>query len=213
MKLFLDTANLDEIREGVSWGVIDGVTTNPSLVAREEGDFHKMLEGICSMVQGPVSAEVLSLEAREMVKEGKVLSDIAPQIVIKLPMLPEGLKAARELKAEGIKTNVTLIFSLNQALLAARAGGAFVSPFVGRLDDRGHDGMRLVKDIVAVFSSYGLSAQVIAASIRHPLHLIGAAQAGAHIATLPYKVLRQMVEHPLTDLGIEAFLKDWEKKK
>lgn len=213
MKLFLDTANVEEIKEAVSFGVIAGVTTNPSLVAREDGDFHKMLAEICSLVEGPVSAEVLSLDAREMVREGKVLSAIAPQIVIKLPMLPEGLKAARELKAEGIKTNITLVFSLNQALLAARAGGSFVSPFVGRLDDKGHDGMGLVRDIGDVFKTYELQAEIIAASIRHPFHVIEAAKAGSHIATLPYKVLRQMFEHPLTDLGVEAFLKDWEKRK
>ncbi len=210
MKIFLDTANLVEIKEAVSWGVVDGVTTNPSLVAREEGVFHKILLEISSMVAGPISAEVLSLEAREMVQEARILASIAPQIVIKVPVTPEGLKAARELKEEGIKTNVTLIFSLNQALLAARAGGAFVSPFLGRLDDIGHDGIALVQDIVEMLRYYDLPTEVIAASIRHPYHMVEAARIGADIATVPFKVLKQMFEHPLTEQGIEAFVQDWE---
>lgn len=210
MKIFLDTANLEEIKEAVSWGVVDGVTTNPSLVAREEGAFHKILVEISALVPGPISAEVLSLEAKEMVQEAKVLASIAPQIVIKVPVTPEGLRAARELKEEGIKTNVTLIFSLNQALLAARAGGSFVSPFLGRLDDRGHDGIALVQDIVEMLRYYDLSTEVIAASIRHPYHMVEAVRVGADIATVPFKVLKQMFEHPLTEQGIKAFVQDWE---
>ncbi len=210
MKIFLDTANLKEIKEAVSWGLVDGVTTNPSLVAREEGAFHKILAEISTLVSGPISAEVLSLEAKEMVSEARLLASIAPQIVIKVPVTPEGLKAARELKEEGIKTNVTLIFSLNQALLAARAGGAFVSPFLGRLDDKGHDGIALVQDIVKMLRYYDLPTEVIAASIRHPYHMVEAARVGADIATVPFKVLKQMFQHPLTEQGIKSFMKDWE---
>ncbi len=211
MKIFLDTANIEEIREAVSWGVVDGVTTNPTLVSKEKGDFHKLLVEINNLVKGPISAEVISLEATEMVKEARILAAISPQIVIKVPITPAGLKAARELKEQGIKTNVTLVFSLNQALLAAKAGGAFVSPFLGRLDDLGHDGIELVRDIVDVYRYYGIETEVIAASIRNPYHVTEVAKAGADIATIPFKVLKQLVAHPLTDSGIEAFLKDWEK--
>ncbi|HHX77160.1 MAG TPA: fructose-6-phosphate aldolase [Firmicutes bacterium] len=213
MKLFLDTANLAEIEEAAGWGVLSGVTTNPTLVSREKGDFHQILKDISCLVDGPISAEVTGITAADMVKEGKLLAGIAPQIVIKIPITEEGLKATKELRREGIKSNITLVFSLNQALLAARVGAAFVSPFIGRLDDRGHDGMVLVKEIAQVFRYYALPTEIIAASIRHPLHVVEAARAGAHVATVPFKVLRQMVKHPLTDLGIQTFLKDWESKK
>lgn len=209
MQLFLDTANLAEIKEAVSLGVIDGVTTNPTLVAREGGDFKLLLAQICRLVAGPVSAEVIAQEASQMVAEARELASVAPQVVIKVPVTEQGLKAVVELKKLGIKTNVTLVFSFNQALLAARAGATYVSPFLGRLDDIGVDGVALVREICASFRYFGLACQVIAASIRHPLHVIGAAKAGAHVATVPYAVLKQMLAHPLTDLGVERFLADW----
>jgi len=211
LKLFLDTANLEEIEEAVSWGVVDGITTNPTLVAREGRDFKQLLHAICQRVQGPVSAEVIATEAAAMVQEARELAGIAPQVVIKVPMIPEGLKAAAELKKMGIKTNVTLIFSFNQALLAARAGAAYVSPFLGRLDDIAHDGVGLVAEITRIFKAYNLESKVIAASIRHPLHVVQVARAGADVATVPFTVLRQMFMHPLTDLGVERFLADWQK--
>jgi len=212
MKLFLDTANLDEIRKAASWGVISGVTTNPSLVAREEGDFEKIIEEITGIVPGPVSAEVISLKGEEMVEEAKKLSQKASNVVIKIPMTSEGMKAVSQLTPLGIKTNVTLVFSFNQALMAAQAGATFVSPFVGRLDDIGHTGMDVVKEAVDVYNYYGYETEIIAASIRHPLHVIEAARVGAHIATIPFKVLEQMFKHPLTDIGIDKFLEDWGKK-
>ena len=211
MKIFLDTANVEQIREANSWGIIDGVTTNPSLIAREGRDFREVVEEICSIVNGPISAEVISLEAKGMVKEGRELAKIHENINIKVPMCSEGLKAVKELSSRGIKTNVTLVFSANQALLAAKAGASFVSPFVGRIDDTGHDGMQVVHDIVQVYLNYAYETEIIAASVRHPIHVLEAAKAGAHIATIPWKVLQQMTKHPQTDLGIEAFLKDWEK--
>lgn len=210
MKLFLDSANLEEIREAVSWGVIDGVTTNPTLVAREGAEFLPLLAQICRLTDGPVSAEVLSLKADEMVNEARQLAAVADNVVVKIPMTPEGLAAVSKLRKMGIRSNVTLVFSVNQALLAARAGAAYISPFVGRLDDLGHDGMELVSGIVKIFRAYGLESQVIAASIRHPRHVVEAAEAGADVATVPFKVLRQMFNHPLTDLGIERFLADWQ---
>ncbi|MGI6649421.1 MAG: fructose-6-phosphate aldolase [Bacillota bacterium] len=210
MKLFIDTANVDEIRAAWSMGIISGVTTNPSLVAREGRDFRQVLEEIVAVVDGPISAEVLSLEAAEMVAEARPLAAIHPNIVIKIPMTAEGLQAVATLAKEGIRTNVTLIFSANQALLAARAGASFVSPFVGRLDDVGQDGIYLVEEIVDIFRQHELSTQVIAASIRHPMHVTQAARAGAHIATIPYAVINQMLKHPLTDAGIARFLADWE---
>lgn len=210
MKLFIDTANVDEIRAAWSMGIISGVTTNPSLVAREGRDFRQVLEEIVAVVDGPISAEVLSLEAAEMVAEARPLAAIHPNIVIKIPMTAEGLRAVATLAKEGIRTNVTLIFSANQALLAARAGASFVSPFVGRLDDVGQDGIYLVEEIVDIFRQHELSTQVIAASIRHPMHVTQAARAGAHIATIPYAVINQMLKHPLTDAGIARFLADWE---
>lgn len=210
MKLFIDTANVDEIREVASWGVLAGVTTNPSLVAREGRDFRAVLREIVSIVDGPISAEVVSTRAGEMVEEALPLAAIHPNIVIKVPVTAEGLKATHELARRGIRTNVTLIFNPNQALLAARAGAAFVSPFVGRLDDVSHDGMQVVRDTVEIFRTHGIATEVIAASIRHPMHLVEAARAGAHIATSPYKVLQAALQHPLTDRGLERFLKDWE---
>lgn len=209
MRLFIDSANIAEIKEAAGWGVISGVTTNPSLVAREKRDFHTVIREIAAIVDGPISAEVLSLESDKMIEEAETLSRLAPNVVIKLPMTIDGLKAARALKALGIKTNVTLVFSPNQALLAALAGATYVSPFVGRLDDAGHDGIKVVRDIVEIFDLHGLDTQVITASIRHPLHVAEAARAGSHIATVPFKVLRQMAWHPLTDIGIERFLADW----
>ncbi|MDO9537589.1 MAG: fructose-6-phosphate aldolase [Thermoplasmata archaeon] len=210
MKIFLDTANVEQIREANSWGIIDGVTTNPSLIAKEGRDFREVVEEICGIVDGPISAEVISLEAAGMVKEGRELSKIHDNINIKVPMTSEGLKAVKELSARNIKTNVTLVFSANQALLAAKAGASFVSPFVGRIDDTGHDGMQVVHDIVQVYLNYAFDTEIIAASVRHPIHVLESAKAGAHIATIPWKVLQQMTKHPQTDLGIEAFLKDWE---
>lgn len=211
MKLFIDSANVEEIREAYSWGIISGVTTNPSLIAREGRDFKEVVREIASIVDGPISAEVISLEAPEMIREARELFKIHHNIVIKIPMTLEGLKAVAALSEEGIPTNMTLIFSTNQALLAARAGATYVSPFVGRLDDVGHDGISLVGEITQIFAHYELPTQVIAASIRHPLHVTQAALAGAHIATVPFKVLKQMAQHPMTDLGIERFLADWKK--
>lgn len=214
MRLFLDTANIDEIREAVGWGVISGVTTNPTLVAREQGrTFAEILREITDVVPGPVSAEAISLDAPGMIAEARTLAAAAENIVVKIPMTPEGLKAAKTLAGEGIRTNVTLVFSATQALLAALAGASYVSPFVGRLDDAGHDGMQVVRDIAQIFEIHGLESEIIAASIRHPLHVIDAAKAGADIATVPMKVLRVMVSHPLTDRGIEMFLADWKKVK
>lgn len=211
MKIFLDTANVNEIREAYELGVIAGVTTNPTLVAKEKRDFHSVIQEIAAIVPGPISAEVISLEAERMVKEARVLAGLAPNVVIKIPMTREGLKATRILAAEGIKTNVTLIFSANQALLAALAGASYVSPFVGRLDDINQDGLQVVRDIATVFRVQGLKSEIIAASIRHPFHVFEAARAGAHIATVPYGVLLQMINHPMTEKGIERFLADWKK--
>lgn len=212
MKLFIDTANVNEIREAYSWGIICGVTTNPSLIAKEGRDFKEVVNEICSIVDGPISAEVISLKAEGMIEEARDLAKIHKNIVIKIPMTAEGLKAVSVLSKEGIKTNVTLIFSAAQALLAAKAGATYVSPFVGRLDDIGQNGIELIKEIVQIFKNYSdIKTEIIAASIRHPIHVIEAAKAGAHIATVPFKVLEQMTKHALTDVGIERFLKDWEK--
>ncbi len=211
MKLFLDTANLDDIRRAAELGVIDGVTTNPTLIAREGQPYRDVLAEICRIVDGPVSAEVVGTAADEMVREARELSAIHANIVIKIPMTGEGLKAVHRLRDEGIRTNVTLVFSANQALLAAKAGASFVSPFVGRLDDRGHEGMGLIEQIVAMYRNYALETEVIVASVRHPLHVVDAALIGADIATIPYKVLDAMLKHPLTDLGIEQFLADWDR--
>lgn len=213
MEMFLDTANLTEIRDAVSYGVISGITTNPSLVAQEkERDFFEILQEITGLLPGPVSAEVMATTAGEMLEEARKLVAIRENIVVKIPMTGEGIKCVAKLSEEGIKTNVTLVFSLNQALLAARAGATFVSPFVGRLDDVGYEGISLVRDIVDTFRLHNLATRVIAASIRHPYHVLEAAQAGSHIATIPYKVFLQLFEHPLTTLGLAKFRKDWEAK-
>jgi transaldolase len=212
MKFFIDTANIDEIKTGVEMGMVDGVTTNPSLIAREDKPFEEIITEICGIVDGPVSAEVVSLEADGMLAEAKELAKIADNIVIKIPMIVEGLKAVKKLTAEGIKTNVTLVFSAAQALLAAKAGATFVSPFVGRIDDVGTPGMDLISDIVTVYDNYGYQSEIIVASIRSPQHVIDSALVGADIATIPLKVITQLAKHPLTDIGIEQFLADWEKR-
>ncbi|MCQ4923157.1 fructose-6-phosphate aldolase [Tissierella carlieri] len=210
MKLFIDTANIEEIKEINEWGVICGVTTNPSLIAKEGRDFKEVVKEIADIVDGPISAEVISLDKEGMLREARELVKIHPNIVIKIPMTKEGLKAVKVLAEEGIKTNVTLIFSANQALLAARSGATYVSPFVGRLDDISNEGIYIIEDIVQVFNIHNINTEIIAASIRHPIHVLDAAKAGAHISTIPYKVFGQMVDHPLTDIGIDKFLKDWE---
>ena len=210
MKLFVDTANVDDIREANDLGVICGVTTNPSLIAKEGRDFIEVVKEITSIVDGPISAEVISMDAPTMVKEALELVKIHKNIVIKIPMCAEGLKATKQLTAKGIKTNVTLIFSAAQALLAARAGATFVSPFLGRLDDIGSDGMILIADIAQIFAMHEIKTEIIAASIRNPIHVIEAAKAGCDIATVPFGVIKQMISHPLTTSGIERFLKDWE---
>jgi len=211
MKIFIDTANVDEIKNAADMGILSGVTTNPSLVAKEGRDFVQVLREILAIVDGPISAEVVSLEADGMVKEGEVYAKMHPNIVVKVPMTAEGLKAVHRFAKQGIRTNVTLIFSANQALLAARAGASFVSPFIGRLDDISFDGIELVRDISSIFDIHGIKTEIIAASIRHPVHVTQAALAGAHIATCPYVVLDRMIKHPLTDQGIERFLADWSK--
>ncbi|MEE9262969.1 MAG: fructose-6-phosphate aldolase [Vicinamibacteria bacterium] len=211
MKIFLDTANLEEIRATAELGLLDGVTTNPTLLSRESAPYRKVLEQICEIVPGPVSAEVVSERHQGMVREGKELSTIAENIVVKCPLTPEGLKAVRKLKDDGIRCNVTLCFSVPQAIFAAKAGAYIVSPFVGRLDDIGSEGMALIRDIVQVYRNYQFETQVLVASIRNPLHVIEAARAAADIATMPAKVFQSLFKHPLTDIGIERFLKDWEK--
>lgn len=213
MKFFIDTANVDEIRAANELGVLAGVTTNPTLVAKEGVSFHERLREITQEVSTSVSAEVISEDAEGMIKEGKELAAIAPNITVKIPMTLEGLKAVKVLSDLNIETNVTLIFNPNQALLAARAGATYVSPFLGRLDDIGHNGMELIATISQIFDQFDIKSQIIAASIRHPLHVTEAALNGAHIATIPYKVLAQLVKHPLTDKGIEQFLSDWNKVK
>lgn len=211
MKIYLDTANIDEIREAVQWGVISGITTNPSLAAKENKEFSEILPTICDLVDGPVSAEVIALDTEGMLKEARVLAKVHKNVVVKIPITTDGMKAVKILSKEGIRVNVTLIFSANQALLAARAGASYVSPFIGRLDDIGHTGVELVRDIVDIIDLHDINCEVIAASIRHTEHVPAVALAGAHIATMPYKVLKQMFNHPLTDSGIESFLSDWNK--
>jgi len=211
MRFFLDSANLDEIRQAWEMGVIAGVTTNPSLVAKEGKDFHSLIEAVAGIVNGPISAEVIALDRDGMLSEARVLAEINPNIVVKIPMTEEGLKAVKVLSAEGIKTNVTLVFSAVQALLAARAGAAYVSPFLGRLDDIGENGLQLLDDVCEVFGAHDLETKVIAASIRHPVHVTEAAKIGADYATVPFGVLRQLFRHPLTDAGIDKFMKDWQK--
>lgn len=209
MKLFIDTANIDEIKEAASWGILDGVTTNPSLIAKEGRDFQEVIKEIVKIVDGPISAEVIALDAEKMVEEGEELAKIHDNIVVKVPMTKEGLKATKMFSEKGIKVNVTLIFSANQALLAAKAGATYVSPFLGRVDDIGSTGMNLIEEIITIFNIHGYDTQTIAASIRHPLHVTDAALAGSHVATVPFKVLKMMTDHPLTDIGIEKFLADW----
>ena len=214
MKFFIDTANIEEIREANALGILDGVTTNPSLVAKEGNvSFTDRLKEITEEVSGSVSAEVIATDAEGMIKEGKELAAIAPNITIKVPMTPDGLKAVKTFSEEGIKTNVTLVFSANQALLAARAGATYVSPFLGRLDDIGHDGLELISKIAEIFDIHGIETQIIAASVRHPQHITESALRGAHIATVPFKVINQLFKHPLTDQGIEKFLADWNSRK
>ncbi|HEX6594788.1 MAG TPA: fructose-6-phosphate aldolase [Bacillota bacterium] len=213
MKFFIDTANIEEIRAANELGILAGVTTNPSLVAKEGVSFHDRLQEITNEISGSVSAEVISEDKDGMIKEGKELAAIAPNITVKVPMTMEGLKAVKAFKDLNIQTNVTLIFNANQALLAARAGATYVSPFLGRLDDIGHDGMTLIQQIADIFSHHDIPTQIIAASIRHPLHVMQAAQNGAHIATIPYHVIEQLANHPLTDQGIDKFLADWHKHR
>lgn len=211
MKIFVDSADINEIREAKKLGVVDGVTTNPTLVSKTGRAFDDVIREICNEVSGPVSLEVISLEAGGMVEEARKLAKISDNVVIKIPIIPEGLKAVKTLSEEKIKTNVTLIFSPLQALLAAKAGATYVSPFVGRLDDIGHVGMDIVNQILEIYGNYGFQTEVIVASIRNPLHVVDAALMGAHVATIPFNVIQQLTKHPLTDLGIERFLKDWEK--
>ncbi|MEF3169154.1 MAG: fructose-6-phosphate aldolase [Deltaproteobacteria bacterium] len=211
MKFFIDTANLDEIRKADALGLVDGVTTNPSLIAREGCPFEQRIREICELIDGPVSAEVVSKDAAGMVAEAKRLSDIAPNVVVKIPMTTEGLRATHELAGLGIRTNVTLVFSPIQALLAAKAGATYVSPFIGRLDDISHVGMDLVRDVIEIYTNYAFDTEIIVASVRHPVHVLEAAKIGADIATIPYKVIAQLAHHPLTDIGLEKFLRDWEK--
>jgi transaldolase len=213
MKLFIDTANIAEIREAASWGIVQGVTTNPTLVSREGRPFRELVEEICSIVDGPISVEVTATEAEGMVKEGREIAKWHKNIVLKIPMGIEGIKAVKRLTEEGIKTNVTLIFSPNQALLAAEAGATFASIFVGRLDDIGHDGMEVVEKSLKIYRNYNFSTEILVASVRHPIHILRAAEMGAPIATVPFKVLEAMFKHPLTDIGLERFLADWEKMK
>lgn len=217
MKIFIDTANLDEIKEIASWGILDGVTTNPTLLSREVERTGKkpeaILKKICSMVEGPVTAEVTSKETKGIVSEGKKLKRIADNICIKVPMCKEGLIAIRELRDEDIMTNTTLVFSANQALLVAKAGTNFVSPFIGRMDDVGNEGMEIVDQIVTIFDNYCIETEVVVASVRHPMHIVEAALIGADVCTIPYNVILKMLNHPLTDVGIERFLKDWSKIK
>lgn len=212
MKFFLDTANVKEIQEAASLGLLDGVTTNPSLVAKEGRSFKEMLIEICKIVDGPISAEVVSLEADAMVKEGKELAKIHKNIVVKVPLIAEGLKATKRLAAEGIKVNVTLCFSPTQALLAAKAGAWCVSPFIGRLDDISSNGMELIRQILTIYRNYDFKTQVLVASVRHPQHVVEAALAGGHICTMPFSIFQQMVKHPLTDSGLKKFLADWESQ-
>ncbi len=211
MKFFIDTANIEEIKEAHSMGMVDGVTTNPSLVAKEGRDFEELIKEICDIVDGPISAEAVSLEADGMIKEARHLAGIHPNIVVKIPMTVEGLKATRQLAQEGIKTNVTLVFSPLQALMAAKAGASYVSPFIGRLDDISHDGLQLVEQIVEIYSNYAFDTEIIVASIRNPLHVLESALLGADIATIPFNVLAKLAANPLTDKGIKAFLDDWNK--
>lgn len=211
MKLFVDTANVGEIREAASLGILDGVTTNPSLVAKEKREFKELIKEICSIVDGPVSAEVVATDYQGILSEARNLVKIHDNVVVKIPLIKEGLKAVKSLKAEGIRANVTLCFSATQALLAAKAGAYFISPFIGRLDDISHTGMDLIREIVTIYRNYDMKTEVLVASIRHPLHVLEAAKIGADIASMPFKVFEQLVKHPLTDIGLKRFLEDWKK--
>lgn len=213
MKFFLDTANLNQIKEAASWGIVDGVTTNPTLISKENLKFEDLIKKICKIVPGPVSVECVSTSSRDIIEEARTLAKIAENVAVKIPICVEGLKATKVLSNEGIQVNTTLIFSPNQALLAAKAGARFVSPFIGRLDDISHEGMVLVDEIVTILNNYGFETELIVASIRHPLHVVEAALSGADIATIPFAVLEKMVKHPLTDIGMEKFLEDWSKVK
>ena len=213
MKFFIDTADIDEIRDAASLGILDGVTTNPSLIAKEGRDFHTVLKEIVSLVNGPISAEVTAIDLEGMLDQAHTLAAIHPNIVVKLPLITEGLRACKRLSDKGVKTNVTLCFSASQALLAAKAGATYVSPFIGRLDDISEDGMELIHTIRVIYDNYGFETQILAASIRHPMHIVQAALAGADVATIPHKVIGQLVKHPLTDIGLAKFLADWEKMK
>ena len=213
MQFFLDTANLEQIKEAASWGIIDGVTTNPSLIAKENMRFEELIKEICRIVPGPISVESVSTKAEDIVVEARGLASLADNVVVKIPICLEGLKAIKTLSQEGIDVNTTLIFSPSQALLAAKAGARYVSPFVGRLDDISHDGLDLVDQIVTIYNNYGIETEVIVASIRHPLHVVEAALMGADIATMPFSSLEKLVKHPLTDIGMEKFLSDWKKVK
>ena len=211
MKFFIDTADVTEIRKANAMGVLDGVTTNPSLIAKTGRKFRDVIEEICGIVDGPISAEVVSLDADGMIREGKELAKIHKNVVVKIPMTLDGLRATKALTSEGIPVNVTLIFSASQGLLAAKAGATYASPFIGRLDDISHEGMQLIADLVNIYDNYQYETEVLAASIRHPLHVVDAAKLGAHVATIPYSVIEQLVKHPLTDLGLKKFMADWEK--
>lgn len=211
MKIFLDTASVSELKEGVAMGILDGCTTNPSLIAKEKRPFRPLVEEICSIVPGPVSLEVVATDFEGMVKEGKELAQIAPNVVVKCPLTKDGLKAVKTLTGEGMKVNQTLCFSASQALLSAKAGATYISPFLGRLDDISHVGMDLIRQIVSIYANYGFKTQVLAASIRSPLHVVDAALAGAHVVTIPFAVLEQLTKHPLTDIGLKKFLDDWNK--
>ena len=211
MKIFLDTANVSELREGVAMGLVDGCTTNPSLIAKEKRPFRPLVEEICSIVSGDVSLEVVATDVEGMVKEGKELAQVAPNVVVKCPLTRDGLKAVRRLSGEGIRVNQTLCFSASQALLSAKAGATYISPFLGRLDDISAVGMDLIRDICLIYRNYGFATQVLAASIRNPLHVVDAAKAGAHVATMPFNVLDMLIKHPLTDIGLKKFLDDWAK--
>ena len=213
MKFFLDTANLNELRAGADMGIVDGVTTNPSLVAKEGTDFKTLVGKICEIIPGPVSAEVVSVKASEMIAEARELAKIADNVVIKLPTIPEGVKALRQCVEEGMKVNMTLIFSPLQALIVAKAGATYCSPFLGRLDDIGHDGMGLIEEIRTIYDNYGYHTEILAASLRHPLHVVQAAKIGADVGTMPYSVFTKLLDHPLTDVGLAKFLADWQKLK
>jgi transaldolase len=213
MKFFLDTANIKQIKEAAGWGMLDGVTTNPSLVAKENAKFEDLIKEICDIVQGPVSVESVSTKAEDIIEESKKLASLADNIVVKIPIFLEGLKATKVLAQEGIHVNTTLVFSSMQALLAAKAGTRYVSPFIGRLDDISHEGMNLVEEIVTIYDNYGIDTEIIVASVRHPLHVVEAAMIGADIATIPFGVIEKLVKHPLTDIGMDKFLSDWKKVK